>query len=350
MITSTHVAEDDDTNSALPTITVNACSRTGTGLIWDAEQYRILRTKRRIVGALIGSLPGYRQQDATRGLPVQLSVEEVSLCKSKKWAIVFESNREDGGNCIDDMIEREYCDDDDRSEYGRDGSSGLESSRDDRERKDAEAKKRMKKAALRSQWGTKPQKKKQKSSNGTAYTTTNNHNNNSNNNNNNDMKNSNGGDGKVIDWETALGNTGHVTLPLVSEFDERFEKKIEREDSGTYEMTKIERYKSAVFRDLHEKGFTMTSAAKFGGDYLAYPGDPMLFHAYFTVRVLERGEKMTPLSCLSVTRMAHAARKNVVFAFCGDVGRDSKNSNGTSVRINYFTCVPDIELSSNRGF
>jgi tRNA splicing endonuclease len=73
------------------------------------------------------------------------------------------------------------------------------------------------------------------------------------------------------------------------------------------------------------------------------------------VRVLERGEKMTPLSCSSVTRMAHAARKNVVFAFCGEEedekgGDNKKNNNDGVLRIQYFTCVPDIELSSNRGF
>jgi len=72
---------------------------------------------------------------------------------------------------------------------------------------------------------------------------------------------------------------------------------------------------------------------------------------------LERGEKMTPLSCSSVTRMAHAARKNVVFAFCGEEedekgGDNEKNNNKNDgvLRIQYFTCVPDIELSSNRGF
>ena len=64
-----------------------------------------------------------------------------------------------------------------------------------------------------------------------------------------------------------------------------------RRESVLSQMSKIDRYKCAVFKDLHEKGFTMTSAAKFGGDYLAYPGDPMLFHAYFTVRVLERGRR-----------------------------------------------------------
>ncbi len=32
--------------------------------------------------------------------------------------------------------------------------------------------------------------------------------------------------------------------------------------------------------------FTLTDGAKFGGDYLAYPGDPFVYHAQFVVRVL----------------------------------------------------------------
>jgi tRNA-splicing endonuclease subunit Sen34 len=178
-------------------------------------------------------------------------------------------------------------------------------------------------------------------------------------------KNSNNRD-RIVDWEQVLGRSSSVVLPLTT--GELDDAPPEEEEEEAYErrvwrkMSKIDRYKCAVFKDLHKKGFTMTSAAKFGGDYLAYPGDPMLFHAYFTVRVLERGEKMTPLSCSSVTRMAHAARKNVVFAFCGeedddDDEKDEKggdneknNKNDGVLRIQYFTCVPDIELSSNRGF
>ena len=171
-------------------------------------------------------------------------------------------------------------------------------------------------------------------------------------------------DAIIVDWEQVLGKSSAVVLPLTSETDARLDEDVpEKDDAGERgvlsQMSKIDRYKCAVFKDLHEKGFTMTSAAKFGGDYLAYPGDPMLFHAYFTVRVLERGEKMTPLSCSSVTRMAHAARKNVVFAFCGEEEGEEKNTDGGKkssannnhvLRIRYFTCVPDIELSSNRGF
>ena len=51
-----------------------------------------------------------------------------------------------------------------------------------------------------------------------------------------------------------------------------------------------------VFYDLHQQGYTLTSGLKFGCDYLAYPGDPMIFHAQFMVCVTRtiirlRGQK-----------------------------------------------------------
>ena len=217
---------------------------------------------------------------------------------------------------------------------------------DAKEKKREQAKLRARKASKKSQWGgaakkkqkTAVKKKKEEDDNEGEENT---------------IKRD-----RIVDWEHVLGKTSSVVLPLTSEMDARLDEPAveeEEEEDAFYErvwrkMSKIDRYKCAVFKDLHEKGFTMTSAAKFGGDYLAYPGDPMLFHAYFTVRVLERGEKMTPLSCSSVTRMAHAARKNVVFAFCGEEGDEGGGSDDSVLRIRYFTCVPDIELSSNRGF
>ena len=63
------------------------------GLIWTAEEYRIVRQRHRIVGALLGSLPGYRQQDATRGLLVLLSAEEVHVLETNKWARVIRERR-----------------------------------------------------------------------------------------------------------------------------------------------------------------------------------------------------------------------------------------------------------------
>ena len=42
-----------------------------------------------------------------------------------------------------------------------------------------------------------------------------------------------------------------------------------------------------VFCDLHEKGFFLTSACKFGADFLVYEGDPMVHHASYTAVCLD---------------------------------------------------------------
>ena len=348
--------KEDQTSSSLPLVFAIHTEREEDeeernqrgGLIWTAEEYRIVRQRHRIVGALLGSLPGYRQQDATRGLPVLLSAEECFVLETNKWARVIRGRRKRGK-------------DDGQRGFGGRGEEEEEETRvkttttcgDEmmmrRQMERDQAKMRALKASKRSRWGG--AKKKQK-------VTTKKKRDEGHDDNVNDAKKSDA----IIDWEQVLGKSSAVVLPLTSETDARLDEDVPEKDAGERvvlsQMSKIDRYKCAVFKDLHEKGFTMTSAAKFGGDYLAYPGDPMLFHAYFTVRVLERGEKMTPLSCSSVTRMAHAARKNVVFAFCGEEEGEEKNTDGGKssannnnvLRIRYFTCVPDIELSSNRGF
>ena len=308
----------------------------GQALLWTAREYKIVRQNYRIIGSLLGSLPGYRQQDSTRGLPVLLSKEEVYVLKENEWArIRFKTKKRKRNSSENEEAEEQQLLLQPRATTTRNQLRAM-------------------KASKKSQWGGAAKKKQKvvpKKKNDKEEETK--------------KKSSNNRD-RIVDWEQVLGRSSSVVLPLTTgelddappeeEEEEAYERRVRRK------MSKIDRYKCAVFTDLHKKGFTMTSAAKFGGDYLAYPGDPMLFHAYFTVRVLERGEKMTPLSCSSVTRMAHAARKNVVFAFCGeeDDEKDEKdekggdneknNKNDGVLRIQYFTCVPDIELSSNRGF
>ena len=333
-------------SSKLPRVAIHEREETegrvrgGGGLIWTAEEYRIVRQRHRIVGALLGSLPGYRQQDATRGLPVLLSAEEMHVLETNEWARVIRRRKKKRKE------EEEEEEEETTTTTRKDETMMRQMERD-------QAKMRALKASKRSRWGG--AKKKQK-----ATTTTTKKKKRDEEEGHDDEK----SDAIIVDWEQVLGKSSAVVLPLTSETDARLDEDVpEKDDAGERgvlsQMSKIDRYKCAVFKDLHEKGFTMTSAAKFGGDYLAYPGDPMLFHAYFTVRVLERGEKMTPLSCSSVTRMAHAARKNVVFAFCGEEEGEEKNTDGGKkssannnhvLRIRYFTCVPDIELSSNRGF
>jgi hypothetical protein len=44
---------------------------------------RRLRQSCRLVGAMVGALAGFRQQDAVHGLPLQLSADEVTLASER---------------------------------------------------------------------------------------------------------------------------------------------------------------------------------------------------------------------------------------------------------------------------
>ena len=55
-----------------------------------------------------------------------------------------------------------------------------------------------------------------------------------------------------------------------------------------YPKTPAEELRLLTFRELRKRGFYVTSGDKFGADFLAYPGDPLLFHAKFVVQCVQR--------------------------------------------------------------
>ncbi|XP_060903355.1 tRNA-splicing endonuclease subunit Sen34 [Labrus mixtus] len=73
-----------------------------------------------------------------------------------------------------------------------------------------------------------------------------------------------------------------------------------------------------VFRDLRGRGFYLTSAGKFGGDFLVYPGDPLRFHAHFIAVCLSADEPVCLLDLLSVARLGSNVKKTVLL--CSPAG------------------------------
>lgn len=67
-----------------------------------------------------------------------------------------------------------------------------------------------------------------------------------------------------------------------------------------------------VFRDLRGRGFYLTSAGKFGGDFLVYPGDPLRFHAHFIAVCLSEDQPVCLLDFLSVARLGSNVKKTVL--------------------------------------
>mmetsp|Transcript_31148 Transcript_31148/g.43171 ORF Transcript_31148/g.43171 Transcript_31148/m.43171 type:complete len:141 (+) Transcript_31148:387-809(+) len=116
----------------------------------------------------------------------------------------------------------------------------------------------------------------------------------------------------------------------------------------TFPQTLGERVRYGVFEDLHHRGYIMTDGSKFGADYLAYPGDPSLYHAQFCVRLLESEASLSPLAFQAATRTAHAARKHLLLATIPFSTSDGTSSNEMASEVLYFSVTPDILQSSNK--
>ena len=190
-------------------------------------------------------------------------------------------------------------------------------------------------------------------------------------------------------WTAVLQTpNARVDTPFVSERDG-----VVGGDGGgggaawSYPRLDSERRRCAVFAHMHARGVTLTSGAKFGAEYLAYPGDPAAYHASFTVRVMDgdgdaetRETKATDdegdddddaraislLSLVAATRMSHGARKHCVLAGARRVADPSKleEAEGDGVllgearrralralrewEVSCVTVTPDVEQSSQR--
>ena len=99
---------------------------------------------------------------------------------------------------------------------------------------------------------------------------------------------------------------------------------MERDFTKLYKSSKHQSTKFAVFRDLWEKGYYLTGGTKFGGDFLAYPGDPLKFHSHYIVVCVEEDQLLTPYFLVQKGRLGTNVKKTVLLC--------SLNSDGT---INY---------------
>lgn len=80
-----------------------------------------------------------------------------------------------------------------------------------------------------------------------------------------------------------------------------------------------------VYRDLRNKGFYLTSAGKFGGDFLVYPGDPLRFHAHFIALCISMDEELPLCDILAIARLGSNVKKTVLLCSpkkCGETGND----------------------------
>lgn len=74
------------------------------------------------------------------------------------------------------------------------------------------------------------------------------------------------------------------------------------------------RHRAIVFRDLYARGYYMSCGAKFGADFLAYAGEPLLFHAALAVIVMGPNDAISPHDVVALGRLGDSTKKRTVLA------------------------------------
>ncbi|KAH9484035.1 putative tRNA-splicing endonuclease subunit tsp-4 [Psilocybe cubensis] len=77
-----------------------------------------------------------------------------------------------------------------------------------------------------------------------------------------------------------------------------------------FPATLSDRARSGVFHDLWKQGYFMGGGIKFGGEYLVYPGDPLRYHSHFSASVVESPiASLRPMEIVAHGRLGTATKK-----------------------------------------
>ena len=264
--------------------------------IWSADDWLKLRRDYRIVGELIGCLPKKPRQDILSGLPLLLQPEEVSLLLEKNYVrlVRYPCLQEPPSDSLKQIfeeyrnalyIEQEECL---RSERKKQVTRMMDKIIDGKKRKILGIETRKKKAR-------KPLDLKVQEALDNIEI------------NRQDLLEEEMAKLPKLDKSDALVQT-HTVYPWSAKDD------IEVMD-WKYPSNYEEKLRYKTFKDLWEKGYYVTSGSKFGGDFLIYPGDPIMFHSQFIIQCKDRNEEI-PITELSADcRIACHVRKTRVYAF-----------------------------------
>ena len=285
------------------------------------------------MGAMLGAVAGFKQQNAASGLPLRLLPEELALALDRGWARGYRLRGEGAGvrgarsatGAADPFLGGGDA------EGGRGGGGGGNG------------------AAAATGGGGKGREQEEE-------------------------RNEAGG-GPSPSWRGALAQGTHLTLTAAAPEHLRvyFDGGGGEDASPLFSRPRPHSRAAAshsVFRDLHGRGYCLTPGANFGAHWLAYPSDPMLYHAQLCVRVCcsysgggeEEGSgeedeeretttkgsssklaaSMAPLCptlLAAASRGAHAARKHLLLAYPDGGGWREE-------RVHYLTIAPEAGFGS----
>ena len=234
---------------------VNIYSVDGSFLVWEAETATFLREKFGVSGVLVGTLPRKPRQNRALGLPLQIMKEE---------AIILQ--REGVVNIVKQKDMPVVCSEEKYADYL------AKSYKEQNE-------------FLQNRIFSKSQKFVE----------------------------------EPVEVPVHLNLSGKIDIDNPPYHLQRVFNRQSREfwsqsfgDINEFELSESEKLRLVVLQDLRRRNYLITSGSKFGGDFLVYPGDPLVYHAYFIVKVVPKGFKMKANELLAFSRLATSVKKVAV--------------------------------------
>jgi len=259
--------------------------------VWNEEDAMKLRNEYRICGVAIGSLPRKPWQNTVFSLPLMVMAVEVHFCLTNGFAVLkaystetFDTSKEQEASIQTFRLKRKQLEDEQIRIFKREK---LEKS------KLYYGRKKMKKD--KKQWmkmrgeDEEPEEKNQEDSSVNVAET-------------NNMETISEGDRRYYDHSIRvhIPTSSAEQLLVTCKFN--------------YPKTSKDSLFFSVYNDLWMKGYYITSAEKFGGDFLVYSGDPLRYHSKFIVIIMDSKDELTPQQLVVHGRLGSAVKKTVVLA------------------------------------
>ncbi|KAK6478651.1 tRNA-splicing endonuclease subunit Sen34-like isoform X1 [Huso huso] len=270
---------------------VQVCVSGSAPLLWRSADLRLVRERMGIVGTLVGSLARQPRQNCRLGRPLQLLLEEARLLKDTGRAVLVKGAESE---CDDDRVNVEV-----EENY----TKHLQHSYEEQGRLALEEKKRVLERVmtvrLRDEALTDQPIRERLSSLKSSFSFPR--------------------SAMMVQLCTARARLGYAP-------DERdwlaTDWPLPRDNKQEV------RYR--VYQDLRQQGYYITSAGKFGGDYLIYPGDPLRFHAHF-IAVCVPIKSESPISdFLCLARLGANVKKTILL--CSPSETESEGVIYTSIQ------------------
>lgn len=258
--------------------------------VWNAKDADVIRRCYRIVGNLVGALPRNPHQVQVMGLPLQLMPEEVTLLIEKGFAklVEYEEMTKEPASELKEIFKdcRDRC-------YEEQVVAAAE-----------QRKREIEVIADKILSGKRKKlEKRMKSTPGSVTEAEL-----------NELTHE-----KVIEEECKKIQRLPEHLQVCEIFVENplIKRLTPNEVRWSFPTSNIEELRYAVFKDMWERDYYLTNGIKFGGDFLVYPGDPVLFHAKFIVKCVEDVDQVNIHDLVTWSRIGTSTKKTLVVASLG---------------------------------